>query len=219
MPYIPAGRRRAVAILTAAVAALLLPAAANAAPTPPPPDWIAATLGTTTYVPPTCTDPNLTQPFQSFGDQSYYVLAPGESPSNFTGDGWMLLKGANITTGTLADGPTGSVLDLPGGSMAVSPPMCVASNYPTARTMVRNVQGPGGVHVFVTYAGTATWSKAKDGGSAQGKGNAWGLSTNLKLDPANTDGWQIVRFALVADGGAKNDYQLYNFYVDPYAKR
>ncbi|HEY1522825.1 MAG TPA: hypothetical protein VGF70_07410 [Solirubrobacteraceae bacterium] len=219
MPYIPAGRRRAVAILAAAVAAMALPAAASAAPNPPPPpDWIAATLGTTTYVPPTCTDPTLTQPFQSFGDQNYYVLAPGESPSNFAGDGWTLLAGANITTSTLSDGTTGSVLDLPGGSMAISPPMCVASNYPTARTMVRNVQGGGGVHVFVTYAGTSTWSKAKDGGSCHGKGNAWGLSDNVKLSPANTDGWQIVRFALVPDNG-NNDHQAYNFYVDPYAKR
>jgi hypothetical protein len=165
-----------------------------------------------------CSDPALTQPFAAFGDQNYYVLAPGESADNFTGDGWMLLNGANITTATLGDGTTGDVLDLPGGSMAISPPMCVASNYPTARTMALNVQGPGGVHVFVTYAGTSTWSKAKDGGSAHGQGNGWGLSDNLKLSPANTPGWQVVRFALVADGGGANEYQIYNFYVDPYAK-
>jgi hypothetical protein len=216
MPYIPAGRKRAVSFLTAAVAALLLPAAANAMS---PPDWVAATLQTTTYAPPSCTDPNLTQPFQSFSDRNYYVMAPGESPSNFSGDGWMLLNGANISTATLADGSSSNVLDLPSGSMAVSPPMCVASNYPTARTMVRNVNGGGGVHVFVTYAGSSSWSKAKDGGSCNGnKGNAWGLSDNVKLQPANTPGWQIVRFALVPDTGGHNEYQVYNFYVDPYAK-
>lgn len=215
MPYIPTGRRRAVSFFAAAVAALLVPAAANAMA---PPDWIAATLASTSYAPPSCTDPSLTQPFQSFNDQNYYTLAPGESVSNFTGTGWTFLNGANITTGTLADGTTGSVLDLPGGSMAVSPPMCVASNYPTARTMVRNVVGGGGVHVYVTYAGSSTWSKAKDGGSCHGKGNAWGLSDNVNLQPANTAGWQIVRFALVPDNG-NNEYQVYNFYVDPYAKR
>jgi hypothetical protein len=204
-----------MSIVAAMAAALLMPAAASAMA---PPDWIANTLSTSTYVPPSCTDPSLTQPFAPFGDQNYYVLAPGESDSNFTGDGWMLLNGATITTATLNDGSTGSVLDLPGGSMAISPPMCVASNYPTARTMVRNLHGPGGVHVFVTYAGSSSWSKAKDGGAANGKGNAWGLSANLKLSPANTPGWQIVRFAMVADGGPNNDYQVYNFYVDPYAK-
>jgi hypothetical protein len=216
MPYIPAGRRRAMSVLTAAVAALVLPAAASAMA---PPDWIAATLGTVTYAPPTCTDPALTQPFQSFNDSNYYVMAPGESPGNFSGDGWLLLNGANIASATLGDGSTSSVLDLPGGSMAVSPPMCVASNYPTARTMVRTVQGGGGVHVFVTYAGSSSWTKAKDGGSCNGKGNAWGLSENVKLQPADTPGWQIVRFALVPDNNPKNEYQAYNFYVDPYAKR
>jgi hypothetical protein len=101
--------------------------------------------------------------------------------------------------------------------MAVSPPMCVAANYPTARTMVRTVSGGGGVAVFVTYAGTSTWTKAKNGGNAKGKGNAWGISDNVKLSPSNTPGWQVVRFALVPDGG-HNEYQVYNFYVDPYAK-
>jgi hypothetical protein len=216
MPYIPAGRRRAVSVLTAVVAAMALPAAASAQA---PPDWIASTLQGTSYAPLSCIDPVMTQAFSSFGDQNNYVMAPGESPSNFTGDGWTLLNGANITTAALDDGSTGSVLDLPGGSMAVSPPMCVASNYPTARTMVRNVHGPGGVHVFVTYAGSSSWSKAKDGGSCHGQGNGWSLSDNVKLSPANTPGWQIVRFALVPDGGTNNDYQAYNFYVDPYAKR
>src|ERR1700731_3663073 len=88
MPYIPAGRKRAVSFLTAAVAALLLPAAASAMS---PPDWIAATLSSSSYAPPSCTDPNLTQVFQSFNDQNYYALAPGEAVSNFTGTGWMLL--------------------------------------------------------------------------------------------------------------------------------
>ena len=217
MPYIPAGRRRAASILAVLAAGLVAPAMASAQA---PPDWIASTLQTTAYEPPSCSDPTLLQPFQSFNDQNYYVMAPGESDGNFSGEGWTLLNGANITTATLDDGSTSNVLDLPGGSMAISPPMCVASNYPTARTMVRNVQGGGGVHVFVTYAGSDSWNKAKDGGSCHGnKGNAWGLSDNVKLNPANTAGWQIVRFALVPDGGPNNDYQVYNFYVDPYAKR
>lgn len=217
MPYIPGGRRRGMSIVVAVAAALLVPAASAMAA--PPPDWIASALSTAGVSTVTCSNPTLTQPFAPFGDRNYYTLAPGESDSNFTGDGWMLLNGANITSATLADGSTtGSVLDLPGGSMAISPPMCVASNYPTARTMALNVHGGGGVHVYVTYAGTSSWTKAKDGGSAHGKGNAWGLSDNLKVSPANTPGWQIVRFALVADGGGNNEYQIYNFYVDPYSK-
>lgn len=215
MPYIPAGRKRAVSFL-ATLAVLAVPAAASAAPAPP--DWIANTLSTTGVSTMSCVDPTLTQPFAPFGDQNYYVLAPGESDSNFSGDGWLLLNGANITTATLNDGTTTNVLDLPGGSMAISPPMCVASNYPTARTMVRQVSGGGGVHVFVTYAGSSSWTKARDGGVANGKANGWSLSDNVKLNPANTAGWQIVRFALVPNNDSHNDYQVYNFYVDPYAK-
>lgn len=217
MPYIPAGRRRGVAFLASVIVAALVPGVASAAPTPAPPDWIASTLSSTSYVPPTCTDPQLTQAFSSFGDQAYYTLAPGESPSSFSGAGWLLLNGASIKQATLADGTTGNVLDLPSGSMAISPPMCVASNYPTGRTMARNITGGGGVHLFVTYAGTSTWSKARDGGSAHGKGNAWGLSDNLNLNPSQTPGWQVVRLALVPDNGS-NEYQVYNFYIDPYAK-
>src|SRR5436305_14506278 len=101
MPYIPAGRRRRLSALGAVVAALVAPAMASAQA---PPDWIANTLQTTAYAPPSCTDPVLTQRFQGFNDQNMYVLAPGESDSNFTGEGGMLLNGPNITTNTLADG-------------------------------------------------------------------------------------------------------------------
>ena len=218
MPYIPAGRRRGICLVATLAAVVLAPATANAAVKPP--DWIANTLSSAGVDSPACTDPALTQPFLGWNDQNLYVLAPGESDSNFTGEGWLLLNGANITTGTLNDGTSTNVLDLPGGSMAVSPPMCVAANYPTARTMVQNVgKGGGAVTVYVTYAGTDSWSKAENGGNATPKGKAWGLSDNIQLKPKNTPGWQIARFALVPNGGDNSEYQVYNFYVDPYAKR
>src|SRR5207248_11388646 len=111
MPYIPAGRRRGMSFVAILVASVLAPATANAAVKPP--DWIANTLSTVAVEPPTCTDPTFVQPFQGFNDQNLYVLAPGESSSNFTGDGWLLLNGANISTAALGDGTTGNVLDLP----------------------------------------------------------------------------------------------------------
>jgi hypothetical protein len=43
------------------------------------------------------------------------------------------------------------VLDLPAGSTAVSPAMCVQSDYPTARTMVRDVAEGQPVSLFATY--------------------------------------------------------------------
>jgi hypothetical protein len=183
-----------------------------------PPDWIAATLASVSLTGPPCTAPALSQPFTAWRDSALYTLAPGQLPGVFTGGGWMLLDGATVTAAPRADGMAGQVLDLPSGSLAVSPPMCVDSDYPTARTMIRNVQGGGGVAVFVTYAGAASWGKARNGGNAHGPGPNWGLSDRINLQPKHTPGWQLVRFALVPPHGSGSEYQLYNFYVDPYAK-
>jgi hypothetical protein len=158
-----------------------------------------------------CFDPVLTQPFLSAKDTNWYTLAPGESPGDFNGAGWTLNGGAAIQPG---QNGTGSVLDLPSGSQAISPPMCVASDYPTARTMVRNVVGGEGVQVFVAYAGTKTETNAQGAGQVHGQKTGWTLSGPLNIHPGNLPGWQLVRFTLVP-GGRSSDFQVYNFYVDP----
>jgi hypothetical protein len=159
-----------------------------------------------------CIDPDLTQPFLAAGDTNWYTLAPGESPGSFTGAGWTLTGGASIQPG---QNGAGSVLDLPSGAQAISPPMCVASNYPTARTMVRNVVGAEGVYVSVAYAGTKTETAAQTVGQVHGTKTGWTLSNPVKIHPGNLPGWQLVRFALTA-GGRTSDFQVYNFWVDPH---
>jgi hypothetical protein len=104
-----------------------------------------------------CSNPVLSQPFVSAGDFNWYMLMPGETPGNFDGSGWTLSGGAKIVTTTIADGSTASVLDLPSGSRAVSPTICVTSAYPTARAMVRDVVGSEGIFFYVSYEGTSTW--------------------------------------------------------------
>lgn len=233
MPYIPAGRRQAVTLVAIVISALLCAAPALAKAPPKPSSVSGATSAINAYLASTdisassCADPSLTQPFTGWGDSNYYALAPGQSPSSFSGTNWYLMGGANITSTTLSDGSTGSVLDMPSGSLAVSPPMCVAYNYPTARTMVRALFGTGGVDVYVAYFDGTSYQVTNGGnanGSTNGTGNAggsdtgnvWGLSGQINLNPSNTSGWQIARFALYASGSG--EYQLYNFYVDPYAK-
>ena len=103
--------------------------------------------------PATCASPNMSQTFLSVKDRNWYTLAPGQSPEGFTGSGWTLADGAGIVTTQLQDGQSGSVLNLPSGAVAVSPPICVTSDYPTARTLVRNVVGGEGVQFYVSYAG------------------------------------------------------------------
>jgi hypothetical protein len=184
-----------------------------------PQQMVADALASLSVAGPSCATPTLTQPFASFGDQNYYTPAPGQwvvDPS--ATNGWLLKDGASIQSHTtLDDGTTGRVLDLPGGSFAIGPPMCVDLTYPTARIMVRNLNGGGGVHAFVSYAGATSWGKPRDGGAVHGKGDAWALSAPIHLQPSHTPGWQLVRFGLVPDG-KNSEFQLYNFYVDPYAK-
>lgn len=156
-----------------------------------------------------CAQPSFSQALQTFKDNNWYTLAPGETDDNFQGDGWTLTGGASLTTATLADGQTGTVLNLPAGAMAVSPTICITSAYPTARAMVRDVTGPPGLAYGVGTSLTAVQASGNIPGNTH-----WALSPPLNLRPANTTGWQEVHFAFTATG-KNTDYQIYNLYLDP----
>jgi hypothetical protein len=144
---------------------------------------------------------------------NWYTLAPGQSENSFDGTGWTLSGGAQLVTTTLADGSTGTVLDLPAGSRAVSPPMCVSADYPSARTQVRDLVGAPSVHLFVQYTNTKSWLKPIAAGTFAGN-DQWVNSQPLSLHPGNLYGWQLETFTLT--GGDKGtDAEVYNFYVDP----
>jgi hypothetical protein len=173
---------------------------------------------TTSTDPATCASPSMSQTFLSVKDRNWYTLAPGQSPDGFTGSGWTLTNGAQVVTTQLQNGQNGSVLDLPSGAVAVSPPICVTSDYPTARTVVRNVVGGDGVQFYVSYQGTRTWEQPQNTGQLHGQKSGWTVSSPVNVQPDHhTPGWQVVRFAFVA-GGKTSDFQLYDFYVDPRMK-
>jgi hypothetical protein len=203
-------RSAALGLIVAGVAAA--PAHADGTP-PPPPVKTLSPVDTSA-----CTQAPFSQPFASFGDYGFYTLVPGQSVDDFAGTGWALGDGASIVTTTLDDGTTGQVLNLSGGSSAVSPPMCVASNYPAGGTMIRDITGSKGVQFYVSYEGSNTWEKPRNTGQLHGDGTAWTLSQPFNLQPYHTDGWQIVRFGLTV-GKHSGDYQLYNLYVDPHMLR
>jgi hypothetical protein len=166
-----------------------------------------------------CSEPSYTfsQPFSSFKDANWYTLAPGQSVNSFDGTGWTLNGGAQLVTTTLADGSTGTVLDLPAGATAVSPPMCVSAAYPSARAQVRDLVGAPSIHLFVQYTNTKSWEKPLNAGVFAGK-TQWVHSQPLDLHPGNLYGWQQETFTLT--GGDKGtDAQVYNFYVDPHCFR
>jgi hypothetical protein len=161
-----------------------------------------------------CVENELSQPFLYAKDVNFYTLVPGEYPDNFAGEGWQLSGGAEIVTETLQDGTVGQVLDLPSGSKAVSPVICVTSAYPTARGIVRNLKGSEGVFFYVEYEGTNTWEHPKNTGQIHGSGTAWTLVTPVNLQPYNVAGLEPMRISLVP-GGKTSEFEVYNLYVDP----
>ena len=211
MPYIirPPRLRGAVAACAAALAVGAVPAQA-ATKSPGGSTEITSPLQ--------CKEAVLTQPFLYVGDTNWYTLAPGQAPDKFEGKGWTLSGGTSLKTVIVEDGKTGTVLDLPSGSTAVSPNFCITKEYPTARAIVRNVIGSEGVSFNVSYLGTASWLTPKNTGQVHGSGTAWTPVTPVNMQPYGVEGWQVVKLTLVP-GGTKSDFQLYNLYIDPYVRR
>ncbi len=166
---------------------------------------------------PSCSEPVLSQVFLANGDSNYYMEVPGQKANSFNAEGWTLSGGAKVETVTQPGGKSAGVLNLPSGSKAVSPTICVTSEYPVARMMVRNVIGAEGVFFYVSYAGTATWEQPKNTGQVHGQGTEWTLSDPVNLQPENLSGWQSVKFTLIP-GGQSSDFQVYDFYVDPFCR-
>jgi hypothetical protein len=165
-----------------------------------------------------CTTPVLSQAFLWARDRNWYTLVPGQAPGSFTGAGWTLSGGAHVVSTGLKDEDTGAVLDLPSGARAVSPAICITSDDPAARAMVRNVAGAQGIAFYISYAGRRTWARPQKTGQFHGRHGGWTPSTRINLLPSHrTSGWQIVRFAFVA-AGKTSDFQVYDFYVDPRMK-
>ena len=148
--------RRALGTLCAATATIGL----TAGPA------LAATTATTAEA--GCSAPLLYQPFTALKDSHFYMPAPGGTFDDPAGDGWQLSGGARIVQTTQPDGTVAGVLDLPSKATAVSPSMCITSDYPTARLWVRNVVGSEGVFFYVSYASNGSWTIPKNTGQFHG---------------------------------------------------
>jgi hypothetical protein len=119
---------------------------------------LAPAASASVFDPSTCSAQPESQAFLTWGDDNWYTPVPGQGADGFDGTGWTLSGGAQIATTTLADGSTGQVLDLPSGSSAISPVACVTSDFPKARTMIRDVAGNDNVSYSVSYAESDAWS-------------------------------------------------------------
>ncbi|MEA2216293.1 MAG: hypothetical protein QOK19_1854 [Solirubrobacteraceae bacterium] len=167
-----------------------------------------------------CPGQTFSQPFAALGDSAYYTLVEG-STFDRPGEGWTLLAGARIVEGPRPDGSQGGVLDLPSGAVAISPPVCVTLQYPTARTWVEALQSSGSVTASVVYgAGTGKQGGAAlNVGSISGRGGSgWNLSQPFNLEPqlaGNEEGVRSARFVYSAGGSRRADFHVFGLYVDP----
>lgn len=163
-----------------------------------------------------CAGQVFSQPFSSWKDCNYYTLVPG-GEFNSPNEGWELYGGAKIITGVRPNGSRAGVLDLPSGSVAVSPPECVTFAYPTARVWVRDLKGAEGVMVAVAYLGTSrTITSPQNVGQVHGQQSKWTLSNPFNVQPqiGGGEGTREARFVLAAPGKS-SEYQLYGLWVDP----
>jgi len=160
---------------------------------------------------PACPVPTDSQQFLSWGDRSLYTPAPGVSPDNFSGAGWVLSGGAKLINTVLADGSTGTVLDLPPGGSATSPVMCVESGEPIARQITRMVGTSASSNATTFYVTPAGSSKLGSGMPVLGQ-TGWALSPPDNIYPGS--GTESVYFTYQSHAKV-GDLLVYDLYVDP----
>jgi hypothetical protein len=158
-----------------------------------------------------CAEPAISQAFLSLKDSNWYTLAPGQDSAGFTAGGWTLSGGARIVAATLPDGSISQVLDLPAGSSATSPAMCVDGNYPMARMQTRTLgRTPDNSARFsVLLAGGRA---ASPGAPVQGTAS-WAVTPPTHLAKAH-NGAEQVQFSFTA-GTQAADLQVYGLFIDP----
>lgn len=213
-------RKLTAAACTSVFALAVGTAPAVASETAPAPEANPASASTNRQLA-VCPGQTFAQPFAEMGDSNYYTLVEG-SQFGSTTEGWTLVGGAKIVEGTRPDGSQGGTLELPSGSIAVSPPVCVTLQYPTARTWVDSLQNGGTLKMVVAYeasglkAATAAL-QASVGTIATNPAEGWQLSEPFELNPqlaGSEEGVRTARFVYTAVG-RKADFHVFGLYVDP----
>ena len=91
-----------------------------------------------------CDDAPLTQPFQRWGDDAHYKLAPGGDAEGSLA-GWTLAGGAQRVAGSEPYAATGSLgsasLRIPAGGSVTTAATCVNADYPSFRFFVKSSGG------------------------------------------------------------------------------
>jgi len=178
----------------------------------------SVTTAPATNVAATCEGQTFSQPFEEFGDGNFYTLAGG---SQFNGpeEGWTLSGGAQLVTSGRPDGSSGGVLSLPKGSQAVSPPVCVTLQYPSARVWLQHIsESKASLKTQVVYSSSSGTAVARTVAKLEA-GNTWSPSETFEVRPelgGASEGPRPVRFVFTSKGGTReSSFEFYELYIDP----
>jgi hypothetical protein len=174
-----------------------------------------------------CSFASLTQPFQSFGDNNSYFLAPG---ANFEGDvsGWTLAGGAAVSSSN-EDSFVGSSSDshslaLPTTSAAVTTPtFCVTANAPTFRMFIQNSgnvgHNDGQLAVYLNFSGADGKAQQVKIGGLTVKNTKWTLTAPISfiqyISTPLKNGYANISFTIKPNDNHGN-WLLDDLYVDPF---
>ena len=191
-------RRTATALSAGALLAIAAPSVADAA----------------------CAGGPVTHPFAGFGDNANYVLAPSGTFESGTA-GWTL-SGSQVVDGNETFAESGSrSLAIGSGGRAVSPPVCVGSEYPTFRFFARQLSGGAQATLtaslrWVDLLGITVESSA---GSVPASGS-WAPSPLMRLGnsvPLWLGGSTLyVQLVFRSSGGGS--WAIDDAYIDPYSR-
>jgi len=196
-------RRIAAAVFSTALLTAVVPAVAGAA----------------------CPSSPASNVFAKFNDNASYVMVQG---GNFesAAAGWSLTKAAVVEETGSPSGDRHALVIQPGGA-AVSPALCVSSEYPTFRFLVHQISGGGALNVSLRWTDAFGWSHNTLVSSLQA-GTSWSLSPVLRLAselplwmPGSTLNVRLVfepAQGSMFDAGRSGAWALDGVYVDPHSR-
>ncbi len=201
MPYLirrPRARRFLSTLIAATAAVTLLPAAASAKVT-------QCTVSAS----------GQTQEFASFGDSSWYTLAPNGAFASGS-SGWTL-SSSYVQGG---EGGFAHSLVVGAGGTAISAPFCVSSLTPTFRFFQRQVgSGWSEMNVYILWTAPNGSAQFTCVGSVQPNGtwlpsSVYGLGQILPTEDGSS--FSVRAEFIPAAGGSP--VAIYGLYVDPYSR-
>jgi hypothetical protein len=159
-------------------------------------------------------------PFAQFGDSAQYTLAPGGSFESGA-PGWSLSR-ASVVEGNESYNlvPGTHSLAIGSGGQAVSPWVCISSEYPTFRLMAKRVGGSGLLNVSLQYVNVLGLGVNLSVANLESD-PSWAPSPAMRLGnslPLWLPGTSL-QIRLVFQPGGTSSWSIDDVFLDPYSRR